>query len=69
MNVSTGTQPEIGTIPQGFEVFTNAEGRREMRPIKGGPADISEAEKGKKAEGARQEAIAANTVPTLWLDP
>lgn len=41
--VNAGDQvPEIGTIPQGFETFINDEGRREMRPILGGPEDVSQ---------------------------
>lgn len=31
----------IGSIPQGYEVFKTPEGGTQMRPIKGGPADTS----------------------------
>lgn len=40
--INNGNQvPDIGTIPQGFETFINDEGRREMRPVLGGPEDTS----------------------------
>jgi hypothetical protein len=39
VNVGGTEQPTMGTIPQGFEVFTNAQGQREMRAIPGGPED------------------------------
>lgn len=41
-NVNLPGQPEIGTIPQGFEVITDPEtGARSMRRIPGGPEDTS----------------------------
>jgi hypothetical protein len=43
--VNVGGQSEVGTIPQGYELFTDPEtGARSLRPIPGGPEDRSEAE-------------------------
>lgn len=48
-------QGEVGTIPQGFELFTDPEsGARSMRPISGGPAAI-EAQKAEQAAQTKKE--------------
>ena len=39
-----GGDGEIGTIPQGFEVYRDADGNRAMRKIPGGPEDTTKAE-------------------------
>ena len=39
-----GGEGEIGTIPQGFEVYRDADGNRAMRKIPGGPEDTTKAE-------------------------
>ena len=42
VTVNGGQEPTMGTIPQGFEVFLDPETNRNvMRPIAGGPADVS----------------------------
>ncbi|MVB00048.1 hypothetical protein GN330_22615 [Nitratireductor sp. CAU 1489] len=52
-NVTVGGG-EVGTIPQGFELFTNPEtGSRSMRPIPGGPA-AAEVDAKARAEEARR---------------
>lgn len=52
---------EVGTIPQGYELFTDpATGARSMRPIPGGPEDSAKADAA-KASGA---AIASDVVTT-----
>lgn len=57
VNVNTGA--EVGTIPQGYELFTDPEsGARSMRAITGGPEDIS----GKEAATAAQKAKYADVV-------
>lgn len=44
-NVTVNNGGEVGTIPQGFELFTDPKtGGRSMRPITGGPEDKSAAE-------------------------
>jgi hypothetical protein len=44
-NVSVNTGSEVGTIPQGYEMFTDPEtGARSLRPIAGGPEDASKQE-------------------------
>lgn len=49
---------EVGTIPQGYELFTDPEtGARSMRPIAGGPEDTSQTE-----EAQRQAAIATTDI-------
>lgn len=59
INVSTGS--EVGTIPQGFELFTDpATGARSMRPIPGGPEDMSK----KDAAKASGTAVASDIITT-----
>lgn len=53
-----GGAGEVGTIPQGFELFTDAQGNRSMRPIPGGPEDPTKATEA--AKGGRD--IATQTV-------
>jgi hypothetical protein len=60
-SVSVSTGSEVGTIPQGFELFTDpATGARSMRPIPGGPEDTS----GKDAKKAGNAETAASVVTT-----
>lgn len=57
--VTVGGAGEVGTIPQGFELFTDpATGARSMRPIPGGPEDPTKASEA--AKGGRD--IATQTV-------
>lgn len=57
VNVSTGS--EVGTIPQGYELFTDPDtGARSMRPIAGGPEDTSE----KDAVADSNAAVASDVV-------
>lgn len=57
VNVSTGA--EVGTIPQGYELFTDPQtGARSMRPIPGGPEDQA----AKQAAAAGQRATSANVI-------
>jgi hypothetical protein len=52
---------EIGSIPQGFEVFTNPDtGQREMRRIPGGPEDQSD----QQAAAADRQGTTASVVLT-----
>src|SRR5690625_2409438 len=57
-------QSEYGTIPPGWEIFTDPQtGARSMRPIAGGPVEQEAAALERKAEGAqRQKARAGTTV-------
>lgn len=57
-------QSEYGTIPPGYELFTDPQsGTRSMQPIAGGPVEQEQAAVEKKAEGAqRQKARAGATV-------
>lgn len=58
-NINNTMGGEVGTIPQGFELFTDAEtGARSMRPIAGGPED--QTQKNEKAAGGRD--IATQTI-------
>jgi hypothetical protein len=63
-NINTGS--EVGTIPSGFELFTDpATGARFMRPIPGGPEDTTKTDVA-KAEGEAQKAsIIRNNVAEL----
>ena len=57
VNVSTGS--EVGTIPQGYELFTDPDtGARSLRPIAGGPEDTTDADAA-KASGA---AVASDVI-------
>ena len=59
INVNTGS--EVGTIPQGFELFTDpVTGARSMRPIPGGPEDTSKNDT-KKANNAETAASVVTT--------
>jgi len=50
-------QSEYGTIPPGYELFTNPKtGTRSMRPISGGPVDREEQEAATRAEAAKRNA-------------
>lgn len=57
-------QSEYGTIPPGWEIFTDPQtGARSMRPIAGGPVEREESALASKSEGAqRQKARAGTTV-------
>lgn len=45
VNVTVNSGSEVGTIPQGYELFTDPEtGDRSMRPVVGGPEDTSKAD-------------------------
>ena len=45
VNVTVNSGSEVGTIPQGYELFTDPEtGARSMRPVVGGPEDTSKAD-------------------------
>lgn len=57
-NVTVDNGSEVGTIPQGYELFTDENGARSMRPIAGGPEDPTKANE--KAAGGRD--IATQTV-------
>jgi len=59
-----GRGPQVGTIPQGYELFQNPEsGGYQMRPIEGGPAATDEeAAQAAQAEKEQQTARSANIV-------
>jgi len=60
-------QSEYGTIPPGFELFTDPQtGARSMRPISGGPVDREEQEAAARAEAAKTNA--ANYARTVTQD-
>ena len=40
-DIDNSSGSEVGTIPQGFELFTTESGARSMRPIAGGPEAIA----------------------------
>ncbi|WP_299830661.1 hypothetical protein [uncultured Roseobacter sp.] len=64
-NISVNTASEVGTIPQGFELFTDPEtGGRSMRPISGGPVAIEQEELADKAEQAKEIKGTAATIVT-----
>lgn len=55
-----GGAGEVGTIPQGYELFTDSTtGARSMRPIQGGPEDTT-----KKDAAAENAALTASSVVT-----
>lgn len=64
VNVNTGDPvPEIGSIPQGYEVFVDPQtGQRAMRPIPGGPEDTSTAD-ANRTEGAAVSSV--NVLETI----
>lgn len=68
-SVSVTNGSEVGTIPQGFELFTDPKtGARSMRPIAGGPAAI-EAETAKsKADKARGNQEVSADIVTQDID-
>ena len=50
-NLSVNTASEVGTIPQGYELFTDeATGARSLRPLRGGPAEAEALSVGAKDE-------------------
>ena len=60
VNVTVNSASEVGTIPQGYELFTDpATGSRSMRPIAGGPA-AEEAAAGADKSMQRAEAVRAS---------
>lgn len=63
VNVTGNTGPQIGSIPPGHRLVTNADGSMELIPISGGPA-AREADKAAKAEaeGVRQQAQSGDVV-------
>ncbi len=64
VSVTNGSDSEVGTIPQGFESFTDPEtGARSMRPIPGGPEDASQ-----QAERAAGNASTAGDIITTAAD-
>ena len=60
VNVNTGESgPQVGTIPQGYELHTDPQsGALSMRPIPGGPEDMSEKTAAKEA----QKSVSTNLV-------
>lgn len=62
-------QPEVGTIPPGFELRTNPETNGlSLQPIPGGPADAkAKAAADKDAQG-RQNAVLSNTIVSQDID-
>lgn len=66
VNINSGS--EVGTIPQGYELFTDpATGARSMRKIEGGPADEAAAKDAGKAQSAASELLAV--MDGLEADP
>lgn len=58
-NVNVNTGSEVGTIPQGYELFVDPEtGARSMRPIPGGPEDTTQFDE----LGAQDQAASAVNV-------
>lgn len=61
VNVSVNNGSEVGTIPQGYELFTDPEtGARSLRAIAGGPEDTSRMDAVKDSNAA----IASETITT-----
>lgn len=66
INVNTGS--EVGTIPQGFELFTDpTTGARSMRPIPGGPEDTTKTDEA-KASGTATASDIITTAAARALD-
>lgn len=66
INVNTGS--EVGTIPQGFELFTDpTTGARSMRPISGGPEDTTKTDEA-KASGTATASDIITTAADRALD-
>jgi len=59
-NVTVGGQGDIGTIPQGYEVFQDETGQRRMRRIPGGPEDNTQTD----AAAAGNRDVATSTITT-----
>jgi len=53
VSVDARTGSEVGTIPQGYELFTTPEGGRSLRPLAGGPAAAKVASLEDKAASAQ----------------
>jgi hypothetical protein len=65
-NTTVNTGGEVGTIPQGFELFTDpVTGARSMRPIAGGPEDTSKTDAAKSEGEAQKASIIRNNVAEL----
>lgn len=57
VNVNTGdTGPQIGTIPQGFQVTQSEDGSYRMEPIPGGPAEQEQQKAAEQAEMKQNQA-------------
>lgn len=53
--INVNSASEVGTIPPGYELFTDEQGNRRMRPISGGPVAIEQ----EQAERANAERVGA----------
>lgn len=64
--VNVGTQSEVGSIPQGFELITNPEtGARSMQRIPGGPEDTSKNEAAKASQEAQKASVALRSIGNI----
>ena len=55
-NVTVEGQPQVGTIPQGYELFQTEDGAYQMRAIPGGPADQEAQARASEAESVNEAA-------------
>src|SRR5690554_87641 len=65
VDVKVNSGSEVGTIPPGYELFTDPQtGARSMRPIEGGPAAL-EIEEAETARGRQETLTARQLNPTI----
>jgi hypothetical protein len=65
-NVNVNNASEVGTIPQGFELFTDPEtGARSMRPVTGGPEDPTKFNEKKAANEAQKATVARQAIADI----
>jgi len=65
-NVNVNNASEVGTIPQGFELFTDTEtGARSMRPVTGGPEDPTKFNEKKAANEAQKATVARQAIADI----
>jgi hypothetical protein len=65
-NINIDNASEVGTIPQGFEMFTDpVTGARSMRPVTGGPEDPTKFNEKKAANEAQKATVARQAIADI----
>jgi hypothetical protein len=65
-NINIDNTSEVGTIPQGFEMFTDpVTGARSMRPVTGGPEDPTKFNEKKAANEAQKATVARQAIADI----